>query len=503
MDRHVTGTDGLDPRTPCLIGVATETWHPDAGDEAPEPLDMWEQVVRSAFADAGATSDLLRSIDSLQIVYCQSWSYDDPVGRLAGRLGVDPKHRVYSGIGGTTPQLLVNEVAGRMLAGELDLAVITGAEALDTRRRLKKAGRRPDWSFPEQPRSPFPFEAPFLDTEVAHEVFQAWLTFATWDIGRRASLGIEPSTYRGQLGDRLAAMATVAAANPKAWFPAARRADELITATPENRMLGYPYTKYMVSVMDVDMASALVLATHAEADALGVPQDRRVYLHAGVYATDPWYLAEHESYAWSPAMRAVLAETMRSAAVSIDDIAHLDLYSCFASSVNFAADALGLTDDRPVTVTGGLPFHGGAGSDYVTHSIATMADVLRADPGTRGLVTGVGMHMTKHVAAIWSTEPRTMDRGDQRATQAALDARPRHRIVDDGRGDATIATYSVVHERAGDPAWALVVAELADGQRCYAKALEPELLGAMEAEEWVGRRVELVDGGHGVNLVRA
>jgi acetyl-CoA C-acetyltransferase len=499
----VNGAGGVDPRTPCLIGVATETWHP-AGGHAPEPLAMWDQVVRAAAADGHASTDPLRSVDSLQIVYCQSWSYDDPVGRLADRLGVDPAHRVYSGIGGTTPQLLVDETARRMLAGELDLAVITGAEALDTRRRLKKEGRKPDWSFPEHPRSPFPFEAPFLDTEVAHEVFQAWLTFATWDIGRRASLGIEPDRYRQQLGDRLVSMSTVAATNPKAWFPTARSADELITATPANRMLGYPYTKYMVSLMDVDMASALVLATHARADELGVAPDRRVYLHSGCYATDPWYLAEHDSYAWSPAMRAVLVEALRAAEVTIDDVAHLDLYSCFTSSVNFAADALGLDDHRPITVTGGLPFHGGAGSDYVTHSIATMADVLRGDPGSVGLVTGVGMHMTKHVAAVYGTDPPPSPVSiDDGAVQAALDARARRPIVDVGRGAATVATYSVVHDRSGEARWALIVAELADGSRCYAKALDHDLLAAMEAEEWVGRSVQLTDGGGGVNLAIA
>ena len=81
--------------------------------------------------------------------------------------------------------------------------------------------------------------------------------------------------------------------------------------------------------------------------------------------------------------------------------------SCFGSSLHFARDALGLgaDDPRPLTVTGGLPYHGGPASNYMGHSIATMADVLRADPGSLGLVSGVGMHMTKHVFGCYSTEP--------------------------------------------------------------------------------------------------
>ena len=58
-----------------------------------------------------------------------------------------------------------------------------------------------------------------------------------------------------------------------------------------------------------------------------------------------------------------------------------------------------------MTVTGGLPYHGGPGSNYMTHSIAAMAERLRADPGAFGLVSGVGMHMTKHAYGLWSAEP--------------------------------------------------------------------------------------------------
>ena len=40
----------------------------------------------------------------------------------------------------------------------------------------------------------------------------------------------------------------------------------------------------------------------------------------------------------------------------------------------------------PLTVTGGLPFFGGAGNNYVTHSIATMMEKLRQDSNTKGLM---------------------------------------------------------------------------------------------------------------------
>jgi len=140
-------TPAVDPRTPCLIGVAQHSWR---GDEpAPEPLSMWERVCRSAAADAGAAGGgdaVLSAAQSLQVVNCLSWPYDDPVKRLAERLAIDPAHRHYSGIGGTTTQVLVQGVAARMLQGELDVAVISGGEALATKRRLSRAGEKPQWS---------------------------------------------------------------------------------------------------------------------------------------------------------------------------------------------------------------------------------------------------------------------------------------------------------------------------------------------------------------------
>jgi acetyl-CoA C-acetyltransferase len=465
---------------------------------------MWDEVSRAAAADASASSDVLGALESIQVVYSQSWQYDDPPRRLAQALDADPRHRFYSGIGGTTPQQLVNRAATEIVAGDLDLGLVVGAEALATVRRIRKAGERPAWSHRDPEKKPFPFEAPFLDTEIAHEVFQAWLTFPMWDLARRHALGVEPDDYRRQIGELLAPMTQVAAANPYAWFPVVRSADELSTPTDDNRMVGYPYTKYEVSVMDVDQAAAVIVASHAQADALGVPSDRRVYLRGWCYLTDPYYLAQHHDYTRSPAMRAAADEAMRCAGLRIDEVAHLDLYSCFASSVHLALDALGLRADDPrgVTVTGGLPFAGGAGSNYLTHSIATMVEVLRRHPGDHGLVSGVGMHMTKHVYGLYSTVPGSVALPHEAERQAELDATGCRAVVPGHVGLAQVATYSVAHGRGGEPEWGLAICDLPGGERCYGRVHDPDLLAEIEQTEWVGSAVDLVDGGGGVNLIK-
>ena len=50
---------------------------------------MWEQVARAAAHDAGRP-EVVRDIDGINIVYCQTWQYDDAPTRPADqRLAVE------------------------------------------------------------------------------------------------------------------------------------------------------------------------------------------------------------------------------------------------------------------------------------------------------------------------------------------------------------------------------------------------------------------------------
>src|SRR6185295_10329316 len=140
------------------------------------------------------------------------------------------------------------------------------------------------------------------------------------------------------------------------------------------------------------------------------------------------------------------------AGVGVDDIARFDLYSCFPSAVQMAMKELALAgpargDDRPLTVTGGLSFFGGPGNNYVTHSVAAMVDACRADPGSVGMVTGVGYYLTKHSAGIYSTRPpeRGFVRVDPSATGAKLGTAPRREPAGPYAGPATVEATSVQH----------------------------------------------------------
>jgi acetyl-CoA C-acetyltransferase len=124
-----------------------------------------------------------------------------------------------------------------------------------------------------------------------------------------------------------------------------------------------------------------------------------------------------------------------------------------------------------------------------------MTRELRADPGSIGMVSGVGMTMTKHAFGVYSTTPGAATPPDAARVQAELDGHGTVAIADTWQGEAEVAAYSVVHGRDGEPEWALLVCDIGgagDGDaRAYARSTEPELLAGAESQELVGRRVAL------------
>src|ERR1700688_3432638 len=131
-----------------------------------------------------------------------------------------------------------------------------------------------------------------------------------------------------------------------------------------------------------------------QARALGVSEDKWIYLHGHAQAQDR-FVTERPDLSRSRAMELVLKRALESAGKSVFEMSCFDLYSCFPCAVLIAAEILGL-DWRaaPPTVTGGLPFFGGPGNNYSMHAIATMMARLRQDSGSFGLVLANGGFLT-------------------------------------------------------------------------------------------------------------
>ena len=111
--------------------------------------------------------------------------------------------------------------------------------------------------------------------------------------------------------------------------------------------------------------------------------------------------------------------------------------------------------------TGGLPYFGGAGNNYVTHSIATMMNKLRENPGSKGLCTSNGWFATKHGIGLYSNEPfeGKWKRENPDIYQKNIDELPRPLVDERPYGVAKIETYTVANGRDG-PELGIVIGRL-------------------------------------------
>jgi len=495
-----------DDRTPVLIGAGQLTQRDVEPADAKDPLAMMDDVARAAAADAGIDARALGQLDTVAVVSMLSWHYANAPALLAERLGATPAHAIYTGVGGNTPQAVVNHFADRIAAGEMRFALLTGAEVVRTVMRAQRAGMQLPWTTGGDG-TPEPFGDKKMGTsdhEMSHGLQLPTSVYPLFENALRHQQGLTLTAHREGLGALCGRFSAVAARNPNAWFRHERSATEIATVTAENRYIGFPYPKYMNAIIEVDQAAAVLMTSVAHARALGVPPSRWVYPWGGADAHDLWFVSDRIDYHSSPAIRLAGQRALAMAGASIDRIDHFDLYSCFPCAVQIARAMLGIAadDPRPLTVTGGLPYHGGPGNNYVTHSIAAMMDTLRAAPGSTGLVTGLGWYVTKHAIGIYGTEapPRPWRRADPAVDQAELDRMPHPAFVTDPQGRGSIETYTVLHGREGNPVRGIIVGRLEDGRRFLANTPDDAaVLDSLVTREGVGRTGRVAPHGDGTN----
>ncbi len=502
----------LDPRTPVLVGVGQVTVRPDPSvplDRRPEPFGLMARALQAAAEDCtgappGGTSPagdrLLRRAQSLRVVGPLGWRVVNPGPVVAAALGIDPAEHVLTGVGGTMPQSLLHQSALAVARGEVDVVLVTGAECWYTRAaaRRRSGARALGWTVQSPERTPAPVvfgtdRAPATAFEEAAGVRLPIHAYPLMENAIRAAAGWTLQEHRDRVGALWSAFSRVAETNPYAWLPRARTPAELVEPGPANRMVAFPYPKLCVANIQVDQGAGYICCSVEAARDAGVPEDRWVFPLAGADAHDHWYLSERPELHRSPALRLVGRRALALAGVGPEDLAAVDLYSCFPCVVRIGAEELGLPVDdpgRPLTVTGGLTFAGGPGNNYVSHSIAAMVDHLRRAPGAVGMTTGIGWYATKHAAGVYRTSPP--DAGFRWAdVQPAVDALPRCPVDPDATGAVTVETYTVVYRRDGTPETGIVLCRTAGNVRTWASVTDPDDLAGLVSEDPIGRQGRL------------
>jgi acetyl-CoA C-acetyltransferase len=409
--------------TPVLIGVGQILQRLEDPREAGEPLEMMLAALEQAGEDAHAPK-LLQRADSIYVLR-GAWGYGDPGRELARRLGAAPAQTVGTPYGGNFSQACVIDAAREIQAGRRRVVLVTGAEngrsAGQAQRegialRETEAPGAPDRRLAED-------KAIFHDAELARGMNSASDIFAIIESAIRFAKGETLEGHAARIAGLWAGFNAVACRNPNAWIRKPYTAEEIGRASPDNPMISYPYTRLMNANARVDMGAGLILCSLETARSAGVPDEKLVFLHAATEANDSNFLSTRMDFHRSPAMQIAGPLALELAGRSIEEIDHFDLYSCFPSSVQVAATELGIPEGRPLTVTGGLTFGGGPLNSYGLHAIARMAEVLREQRGSAGLVHGNGGWLAKHAIGIYSCEP-PKDGFRYEKRQAQVDAFP-------------------------------------------------------------------------------
>jgi acetyl-CoA C-acetyltransferase len=453
----------------------------------PAAIELAERAGRIALEQA---QGLHRQVDRVTVVSIMSPVPPSPAGYLAAQLGLTPAVHETSSVGGNTPQWMVNRAAADIAAGALRATLIVGAE---TQFAVRRRPEPPPHPTDREPDTIVGEDKPGVsEQELAIRLALPAHVYPMLESARAHRAGRDLQAHRDHLGTVMAPFTEVAAKHPHAWFPEARSAAEIATPTSGNRIIAEPYTKLMNAFPSVNQAAALLVTSLAAARAAGVA-DRAVFVWAGAQATDVWYPVQRPDLGSSPGIDAAVRATLAAAGVGVDDLSAFDLYSCFPAPVQMALETLGISpdDQRRATVTGGLPYFGGPGNNYVSHSIATMVDTLRGSGGL-GLVTGLGWYVTKHAAGIYGTTPppEGFRPGDTVAAQQAIDdsALP---LLSSYDGEATVAGATVVYDKNdGGVRTAPVYATTPDGQRVAAAAAEGQL-ASLAGRNLVGARIRI------------
>jgi acetyl-CoA C-acetyltransferase len=437
-----------DDRIPVIVGVGEIVDRPTDIAAGLEPLDLLEQALRRAEADSGAS--LLHELGSLDVVNFLSWRYREPELLLAQRLGIKPAHCYYGPVGGESPIRYIHEAAQRIARGECAVAAVCGAEAQSTATKAQRAGVALPWTpfahDVEEPKRGAAFQKPLA---VKLGVFRPVTVYPFYEAATSAHWGQTPREAMAESGTLWSRYSEAAAQNPNAWLKRRFAPEEITTASPDNRLIAWPYTKLMVANPSVNMGAAVLLTSLGHARAAGVPQNRLVYPLGGAFAEESRdYLVRDQFHESHPQNAVLKAARDLAGGDSFDAI---ELYSCFPCVPKMARRTLGLSADVQPTVTGGLTFFGAPLNSYMTHAACAMVRKLRAG-AKLGLLYGQGGFVTKHHALVISRQaPRAALAQDTSAqAEAERNKRAVPTFVTDASGKGKVESLTVLFRQNGE-----------------------------------------------------
>jgi len=482
-----------DPKHPVLVAAHAVASRTADG----EPVAMMVEAAKESLSQL--PPGFAESIESVRIVK-GIWPYKDPGRLVAEKLHLGPVTTAMTGIGGNATYDLVNQTAQEIASGSLTAAIVCGAETMRTRRADRAAGGLSTY-LPEidgaSPDLMVGNDAALTDDiDEAAGVHHPVNFYAMVESVMRNQKGEDPAEHLARISALWASGSEVASQNPDAWLTDAVSANDIATASPHNRMVAAPYTKLLTSNINVDQGAAAVICSYRFATNAGLSDDDMVFLLSGSGAHDQLTIRARVSLDESPAFRSSAQTALDSANLSIDDLEHLDLYSCFPASVQLAQDELGIDPaSRPFTITGGLTFAGGPFNGYCTQVLAKAVEILKSTTD-RAFLYGNGGFFSKHSVLLLSGAPPSTPYVCS-SPQAALDQLPTRKLANDivaVSESGALEAYTVVYDRENSPMHAIASVLDEEGIRHWALMTDGGDIDVLLASDAVGLPVELKPG---------
>ena len=478
-------------RIPVIVGVGQV--NDRAEDEmALDSLGLMLAALTEADRDAGG--GWMRQVQSLAVVDQLSFPglIDLPM-IIAAYFSATPKHCTKTPYpSGESPVRLLNEAAERVRTGEIEVAAVVGGEALRTAaRRAKHAGKT-------EGRDAVRDSAAKVAKAVRsrHGLVAPTDIYPLYENALRASLGQTLAEGQRESAEIWSAFSRLAADNPHAWLRVALTPEEIAAPSPANRPIAFPYTKLMVANQSVNQGAGFIVASLAKARAMGVAEDRLVYVGHGAGASEPRDVLTREGYDRSIALETTLQMALEFNRLQVSDLDFAELYSCFPCVPKLARRAIGWPAEMPMSVVGGLTFGGGPVGNYMSHAVAAMTEFLRRE-GTRGLLFGNGGFANTNCAVVLSREAGDgADEARSSDVQTEADAQRGEapKFAEDYSGPGVIETYTVFYDREGAPRHGVVVGLTDDRRRFLAQVSgdDAEMIAFLTdgAREPVGTRGE-------------
>lgn len=482
-----------DSTTPVIVGIAQVAQRTKDLHVAKEPVDLMLDALRDAATDTGNPS-ILNRVQSIRVSQGQ-WQYENPAKYLAGELNVNGVETGKTVFGGNGVQTTINLSCLDIQNGKFDVIAMTGGECGYSQANARRSGQTIAWrELPGTPDWTIKYGIGVRDPlETARGIGGASQMYAVIENAIRHERDETMQDHKVRVSKLWSRFNDVAQGNPNAWIERDVSAEEIRTEGASNRPIAFPYPKLMNANNNVDQGAALLLCSVEVAKQMGISESKWVYPWTGTDGHDTQTVSYRAKFTRAPGLRKVAESALELAELSVDDIAHFDLYSCFPSAVQVAAREIGLDLEQPLTVTGGLTFGGGPLNNYVMHAIARMVELLREDPDKIGMVTGNGGILTKHAHGIYSSTPPSkpfIHRDVQKCVDTSED-----RVIDPNpNASAQVEGYTVIYDREA-PVRGVAACLTEDGKRTWGYTTDDDLMHEMQVHEFCGRDVRLDDDG--------